>query len=460
MAESTLSSTNNVEAIRQRPLDNEENVPNFTLQSTGSNRIILIKPESSDLIRNPLEISKCLKSSFSGHDIKDIRTNKRKNLIIVETVAPIKNPNSLLKISMLGKWKVECSFPKIEMEVYGVIFPISYDIDLDELKKEISIPNHNILSDHDDQVVVTKIERLKKKVDGEWVQSHSIKLAFNTKIMPKAVTICHSYYRVRPYVGLPLQCFNCQRLGHTAESCKSKKRCLLCGGNHDKKECLINTSTDFKCANCGWAHKANSRECLIFGTAQRIEKVRAETGKPYVEARKDVLNKQYSNSDNENVRSYSSTLKGSNIMVTNSIQTKNVNPGTSLDLVQEPVDMPIAFNENDFLLKLKSCLTLILENVLPDGVVPNLEETIDNAIKQKFPTFLSGNKENRGLVRHRSTSSSSNTLTDASLDESPASRRSLCDIDKSVTGSQSNVASFEKKLSKKQKKEMTKKMKQ
>ena len=36
----------------------------------------------------------------------------------------------------------------------------------------------------------------------------------------------------KPFLGLPvlpLQCYNCQRMGHTATSCKAKIRCLLCG---------------------------------------------------------------------------------------------------------------------------------------------------------------------------------------------------------------------------------------
>ena len=50
-------------------------------------------------------------------------------------------------------------------------------------------------------------------------------------------------------------------------------------------------------------------ECLLFFTAQCIDKVRAETVKPCTELRQDVSNEQNSNIDNETVRSYSSTLK-------------------------------------------------------------------------------------------------------------------------------------------------------
>lgn len=64
-----------------------------------------------------------------------------------------------------------------------------------------------------------------------------------------------------------LQCFQCQRLGHSQQTCWSKPRCLKCAELHLTKDCPKKTRTDpAKCANCGGSHPANYRGCIIFKT--------------------------------------------------------------------------------------------------------------------------------------------------------------------------------------------------
>jgi hypothetical protein len=54
-----------------------------------------------------------------------------------------------------------------------------------------------------------------------------------------------------------LQCFNCQKVGHTSSSCPNSTVCLRCGGNHHHKDC----SATLKCANCDGPHAACARKC-------------------------------------------------------------------------------------------------------------------------------------------------------------------------------------------------------
>ncbi len=42
---------------------------------------------------------------------------------------------------------------------------------------------------------------------------------------PKEVTLGYMTYNVREYVPKPMRCYNCQRFGHTASTCKGKRRC-------------------------------------------------------------------------------------------------------------------------------------------------------------------------------------------------------------------------------------------
>ena len=90
---------------------------------------------------------------------------------------------------------------------------------------------------------------MKKKFEnGEWKDSLSIKLTFEAPELPKKVSVEHSIYAVRPYNQQPLQCYKCQRIGHTASSCRARMRCLRCGDNHNHKDCPIsNENIIYKC---------------------------------------------------------------------------------------------------------------------------------------------------------------------------------------------------------------------
>lgn len=135
---------------------------------------------------------------------------------------------------------------------------------------------------------------MKKKTEQGWVDSTSLKITFTCSNLPEAVVIGYSYYKVRPYIGEPLQCYKCQRLGHTAGGCRGRTRCLLCGENHTKDVCK---AEEFRCANCKGNHKANSRKCDLFYTACQIESVRALQNETYLQARKQVLTQQSSSSN-------------------------------------------------------------------------------------------------------------------------------------------------------------------
>ena len=57
------------------------------------------------------------------------------------------------------------------------------------------------------------------------------------------------------------QCFNCQCFGHSAQNCKSKQKCVICGENHSHKECPKKEAKQPKCANCSGPHVASYKRC-------------------------------------------------------------------------------------------------------------------------------------------------------------------------------------------------------
>lgn len=65
----------------------------------------------------------------------------------------------------------------------------------------------------------------------------------------------------RPYetrIG-PIQCYNCQALGHKAFACKKSQVCANCAEEgHNHKDC---TATIQKCTPCGGPHASFSKNC-------------------------------------------------------------------------------------------------------------------------------------------------------------------------------------------------------
>ena len=130
------------------------------------------------------------------------------------------------------------------------------------------------------------IQRLKKKTDQGWTDSTTLKITFSSHELPQDIYIGRSYYKVRPYVAKPVQCYHCQRLGHTSSSCKGRMRCMVCGENHNRNEC---PNREPCCANCGGPHTAISNQCQQIQQAHQIERLKATEGKTHKQARDQVL---------------------------------------------------------------------------------------------------------------------------------------------------------------------------
>ena len=266
---------------------------NKTLTSQGN--VIIIEPNSRELLRNPIEIAEVVSASPLGKFNPSVRTNKKRNLIIAEFNGITTNEiKELVNLTNLGKWKVRCSQPKSDIVKYGVIYPIAIETNVDSLINFIQVR----LSDSPgNDVKVCSADRLKKRTENGWIDSTCIKIGFEGTSLPAAVSICHSYYRVKPFVYNSMQCYNCNRFGHTAGSCKAKARCLICGGNHSRHDCPEIGKNNYKCANCQGPHPANSKQCKYMQQARKIESIRAYEGKSYVEARNTILKQNKNNSN-------------------------------------------------------------------------------------------------------------------------------------------------------------------
>jgi hypothetical protein len=255
---------------------------NYTLNSSGEGKIVIIKPHDNDIFKYPSKFSTAFgKTLFGKAKVKDIRINRLKGIIVVElqNTEEIAKYN-LISVNQIGQWMVQCYRPLSEYSKTGVIAPIDISEDIIEIKEQIQVEGN---------AKVMRVERLMKNTKEGKIQSTAVKITFECTEIPKHLKINHFFYSVRPYVQNPVQCFRCQRLGHTAGACKaSTPRCLVCAKDHLVGDCTPN-NPNLKCANCNGDHKANSRECYIIKQAYEIEKRRAN-GESYSEARINVEN--------------------------------------------------------------------------------------------------------------------------------------------------------------------------
>lgn len=77
------------------------------------------------------------------------------------------------------------------------------------------------------------------------------------RVLEKGSVICGlDMKKVHEHIDI-LQCFNCQKFGHVAGTCKSPPCCKFCGQDHLSKLC--GESEVFKCINCSRENKKGAK---------------------------------------------------------------------------------------------------------------------------------------------------------------------------------------------------------
>ena len=92
------------------------------------------------------------------------------------------------------------------------------------------------------------------------------------------------------FIPNPVRCYKCQKFGHTKFNCRKNEVCTKCGqeGHTDHQEC----KNEAKCVNCQGKHESNDKECPKWKQEKEIQRIRAERGISYIEAKKqmDIFN--------------------------------------------------------------------------------------------------------------------------------------------------------------------------
>ena len=103
--------------------------------------------------------------------------------------------------------------------------------------------------------------------------------------IPEKINIGYLKKETRPYIPNPQRCFQCQKFGHTKNSCKGKAVCAGCGEEgHNVDDC----QNDPKCVNCEGDHRAISKDCPIWKQEKDIVTLKYKENISFADARKRV----------------------------------------------------------------------------------------------------------------------------------------------------------------------------
>lgn len=254
---------------------------NLTLRSAGENQIVVLYRQSDTsmghVTLHPGVIGKCMVAlKLPEGEIKDVRPNRRRNIIAVELNSDKKEiVDILMAITNIGKYPVKAYLPGPDSHIAysGVIGPIGVDTNLDELLE--------LQRRSPDLPPIVKMTRLSKFTNSVKETSLVVKVDFKEGPLPKKVFFNYISYAVREYNPPVIRCYRCQRIGHMAGGCNARERCLLCGGPHNRADC----SFSLKCANCQGPHRASDRNCSYNRQALNTDKL-VRSGVPYPEARR------------------------------------------------------------------------------------------------------------------------------------------------------------------------------
>ena len=118
------------------------------------------------------------------------------------------------------------------------------------------------------KITFAKAERLKTKKNGRVLLIFRLEISDPTEAeaLISQNLVCHVtgiVYKVEEFrapISI-MQCYNCQCFGHSAKTCRSKQKCLICGENHSHKRCPSRESRKPTCANCNGPTVASYKRC-------------------------------------------------------------------------------------------------------------------------------------------------------------------------------------------------------
>ena len=124
---------------------------------------------------------------------------------------------------------------------------------------------------------VVEVHRVTVKRDTEKVPTNTLFLTFNTPEMPMEITVSYLKVKVALFVLNPMQCFSCNKFGHTSQCCKVAAKCQWCRKDKHEGRC----EGPKLCSNYSGLHASSAQDCLVWQKEKEIQRVCVESASPF-----------------------------------------------------------------------------------------------------------------------------------------------------------------------------------
>ena len=231
----------------------------ITTKPRDVNGVLII--ENADLtFRNSSDTKRSFSKAFPKKKLLyAFRTTRGHIHLEFETHDESKEIEDAWRSNFLGKDTV-CRRPRTLQKNFSVI--------IKDVPKEDDFTDTNISSSLQPNYPEAKARRFIRK---DSTILNTVKIDFRShKDMEAAVRdglfLNDQFFRACEFkedVKIPIvRCYNCQKFGHIAKTCRSPPKCSNCSGPHSTSEC--DNTKDRKCANCQSNHYANDPNCEAY----------------------------------------------------------------------------------------------------------------------------------------------------------------------------------------------------
>ena len=207
-------------------------------------------------------------------------------------IKKLRNGEILIEVDKEAQGSKLLKTTKLNLTMDNVIpINVSPHYSLNTKKEVIGCPDIKDCSDEEileglkDEGVI-KLDRILVFRDGQRKPTGTFMLTFQSQTLPKYIRV--GYYRVAvsQFIPNPVRCYKCQKFGHTKFNCRKNEVCTKCGqeDHTDSQEC----KNEAKCINCQGKHASNDKECPKRKEEKEIQRIKAERGISYTEAKKQM----------------------------------------------------------------------------------------------------------------------------------------------------------------------------
>lgn len=243
--------------------------------------------------------------SISGESLAEIHMLKANAAIVSalngkpKRISPLRDGKLLVEVSSYEQSQKITSITRlvgtrVEVEEHGTLN-----------QSRGTIRNKNIIKYTDEEILfdlqqqnssaIKTIFRIEKKMGRNRTATSNDELVkqatgtfiitFDTPHLPSSIRLGWIDLEVREYIQSPRRCFNCQRFGHGARSCRETRAfCVNCG-----QEAHGPCTNVPKCRNCDNSHQASSKDCFYYQMEQEVITTMVRQKLPYGQAKKEVF---------------------------------------------------------------------------------------------------------------------------------------------------------------------------